>query len=148
MKKTLLSLILLCTFMFTLTGCNTTKSYTFDVETGDKIKIELNTTDGYDLSSSLPFTVSKDGSVLSQGTFITLDGYDSYVDMVNNDTSSTVLDSGSMNGVTYTFYSYNDTEFNYIIKIDGSNTALLLGNANSQNEAQTVFELLTFSTEK
>lgn len=148
MKKTLLSLILLCTFMFTLTGCNTTKSYTFDVETGDKIKIELNTTDGYDLSSSLPFTVSKDGSVLSQGTFITLDGYDDYVNMVNNDTNSTVLDSGSMNGVTYTFYSYNDAEFNYIIKIDNSNTALLLGNANSQNEAQTVFELLTFSTEK
>lgn len=148
MKKALLSLILLCTFMFTLTGCNMAKSYTFDVETGDKIKIELNTTDGYDLSSSLPFTVSKDGSVLSQGTFITLDGYDDYVDRVNNDTNSTILDSGSMNGVTYTFYSYNDTEFNYIIKIDNSNTALLLGNPNSQNEAQTIFELLTFSTEK
>lgn len=148
MKKALLSLILLCTFMFTLTGCNTAKSYTFDVETGDKIKIELNTTDGYDLSSSLPFTVSKDGSVLSQGTFITLDGYDDYVDRVNNDTNSTILDSGSINGVTYTFYSYNDTEFNYIIKIDNSNTALLLGNPNSQNEAQTIFELLTFSAEK
>ena len=86
--------------------------------------------------------------MLSQGTFITLDGYDDYVDRVNNDTNSTILDSGSMNGVTYTFYSYNDTEFNYIIKIDNSNTALLLGNPNSQNEAQTIFELLTFSTEK
>ncbi len=147
MKKILCSLVLICTLVFTLTGCTSSKAYTFDVETGDSIKVKLNTSDGYDISSDLPFTISKDGETLSQGTFITLTGYNQYIATVNNDINSKVLDSGSKNGVTYTFYTYNNSEYNYIIKVDGSNTGILLGNPNSQVEAETIFNLLTFSVE-
>ena len=147
MKKILCSLVLVCSLVLTLTGCTSTKAYTFDVETGDSIKIKLNTTDGYDISSDLPFTISKDGETLSQGTFITMDGYNQYIDTVNNDINSKVLDSGTKDGITYTFYSYNNYEYNYIIKVDGSNTGILLGNPNSQVEAETIFNLLTFSVE-
>lgn len=147
MKKILCSLVLVCALVLTLTGCTTTKSYTFDVETGDSIKVKLNTSDGYDISSNLPFTISKDGETLSQGTFITMAGYNQYINTVNSDANSKVLDSGSKNGVTYTFYSYNNSEYNYIIKVDGSNTGILLGNPNSQVEAETIFNLLTFSVE-
>ena len=147
MKKILCSLVLVCALVLTLTGCTTTKSYTFDVETGDSIKVKLNTSDGYDISSNLPFAISKDGEVLSQGTFITMAGYNQYIDTVKNDINSKVLDSGSKNGITYTFYSYNNSEYNYIIKVDSSNTGIILGNPNSQVEAETIFNLLRFSVE-
>lgn len=147
-KKIVKMLSLALISVFAITGCTTSKSYTFDVSTGDKIKVELQTNDGYDISSNLPFEISKDGNILSQGTFITIDGYNQYVDIAN-DTSSgaTVLDEGNKNGVTYTFYSYNNEEFNYIIKVDNSNTGVLLGNDVSEQSAKEVFEKLTFSKE-
>lgn len=147
MKKFFGLLMLICMLTLTLTGCTTTKSYTYVVETGDSIKIELNTSDGYDLSSNLPFTISKDGEIYSQGTFITMDGYNQYIDLVDRDVNSKILDKGMKNGVTYTFYSYNNTEYNYIIKIDGSNTGVLLGSQKSQVEAENIFNLLKFSVE-
>ena len=47
-----------------LTGCTTSKSYTFKVETGDEIEVKLNTNDGYDITSDLPFSVLKDEETL------------------------------------------------------------------------------------
>ena len=148
MKKILGTLVLVGIVLATVTGCTTTKSYTYGVETGDSIKIELNTSDGYDITSNLPFTISKEDKILSQGTFITLDAYNQYLAAVNGDLNSKILDSGSKGGITYTFYSYNNSEFNYIIKIDGSKTGILLGNQNSQIEAQECFNRLTFSLVK
>lgn len=86
MKRIFMSMLL------TLTGCTTNKSYTFNVETGDKIKVGLNTTDGYDLSSDLPFTISKDGETLSQGTFIKVSYYDEYVKVANTDSLVKIID--------------------------------------------------------
>ena len=48
----------------------------------------------------------------------------------------------------YTFYSYNNSEFNYIIKVNGSNTGIILGNPNSKSEAEECFKRLTFSMDK
>ena len=146
MKKILCSLLLFSS-LFILVGCTISsyKSYTFTVETGDAIEVKLDTSDGYDISSKNPFTISKDDETLSQGTFITLESYNNYIDSVDESKDVEVLDTGSKNGVTYTFYSYKDSEFNYIIKVDGSNTGVLLANGNSKSEAETVFELLTFS---
>lgn len=145
MKKILGTLVLVGAVLATVTGCTTTKSYTYDVTTGDSIKVELNTSDGHDITSTLPFTISKDEKTLSQGTFITIDGYNQYLNAVNGDAKAKIIDSGSKDGITYTFYSYNDSEFNYIIKIDGSKTGILLGNPNSQAEAQECFDRLNFS---
>lgn len=147
MKRFFGSLVLIGTLLFIMTGCTSSKSFTFDVTTGDKIKIELDTSNGHNLSSSMPFTISKDDNTLSQGTFITMDGYNQYLDIIENDSSAKVIDNGSKKGVTYTFYSVNDAEFNYVIKIDNSKTAVLLANANSESEAKSVFDLLTFSVE-
>ena len=134
--------------LLTLTGCTKNKSYTFTVETGDKIKVVLNTTDGYDLSSDLPFTISKGGNTLSQGTFIQGSAYDEYVNVAKTNPLAKVIDQGSKDDIEYVFYSYNNSEYNYIIKVKNSNTGILLGNPNSQEEAEKCFELLTFSLEK
>jgi len=147
MKKLLSLLIFVAVMVLTLTGCTTSKSFTWDVTTGDKIKIKVDTTGGYDITSDLPFTISKDGETLSQGTFITIDGYNQYINAVGNDSSVNIIDNVSKNGITYILYSVNNSEFNYIIKINDSNTAVLLGNAHSQVEAEDVFNRLTFSKE-
>ena len=146
MKKIFKSILLVGIMMLALTGCTTNKSYTYTVETGDKVKITLNTTDGYDLSSDLPFAISKDGNTLSQGTFIQESYYEQYVNAAN--TQGQIIDRGSNDNIEYVFYSYNNSEYNYVIKIKDSNTALLLGNPNSQEEAKICFELLSFSLEK
>lgn len=145
MKKIFMSILLVAMMMLALTGCTTNKSYTYNVETGDKVKITLNTTDGYDLSSDLPFKVSKDGKTLSQGTFIEGSYYEQYVDAAN--TQGQIIDKGSNSDIEYVFYSYNNAEYNYVIKIKDSNTALLLGNPHSQEEAEKCFELLSFTLE-
>ncbi len=108
--------------VFALTGCqtSTSKSYTFSVETGDSIKVSLNTADGYDITSELPFVVSCDGNTLSQGTFIVADGFELYKEMINGDESAVILDSG---------------------------TGILLGNNVSEESAKECFERLTFSVE-
>jgi len=148
MKRKLRLFLLAIVAIFLVTGCTTSKSFTYTVTTGDKIKVELNTTDGYDISSNVPFEISKDGETLSQGTFITLDGYEQYLEAVRSDSNAKVIDNGNKNGATYMFYSYNNSEFNYIIKVNGSNTGILLGNPNSQAEAEEIFSLLTFSEEE
>lgn len=145
MKKTLMTLAIIGIMLFTLTGCSTTKSYTFDVETGDKIEVKLNTNDGYDITSNLPFSISKDEETLSQGTFITIDGYNQYVSSVNNDSNAKIIESSTKDGLEYTFYSYNDSEWNYIIKITDSNTGLLIGNPISEASAKECFDRLTIS---
>lgn len=147
MKRKLRLFLLAIVAIFLVTGCTTSKSFTYTVTTGDKIKVELNTTDGYDISSNVPFAISKDGETLSQGTFITLDGYEQYLEAVRSDSNAKIIDNGNKNGATYMFYSYNNSEFNYIIKVNGSQTGILLGNPNSQTEAEEVFNLLTFSEE-
>ena len=44
MKKVLMSVIFVCTFALLLTGCTTSKSYTFKVETGDEIEVKIKET--------------------------------------------------------------------------------------------------------
>lgn len=139
--------ILLILLIFTLTGCTTTMSFTYNVSTGDKIKVQLDTSDGYKISSELPFKISKDDDILSQGTFLTADGYNQYIETISSSNTSKIIDSGTKDGIEYTFYSYNSTEFNYIIKITGSNTGILIGNEKSQASAEECFRRLTFSKE-
>lgn len=147
-KRIFKVVLLMGAVLATLAGCTTSKSFTYNVSTGDVIKVELDTSDGYDLTSELPFTISKDDKMLSQGSFITLDGYNQYLDAVDGDDKAEVIASDSRDGITYTFYSYDNSEFNYIIRVDGSKTGILLGNPNSKAEAEECFERLTFSLAK
>lgn len=145
MKKFLMSIVLCCAVLLMVTGCTTTKSYTFSVETGDKIEVKLDTTDGYNITSDLPFTISKDKEELSQGTFITMDGYDQYISAVQDNSDAKIIESKTKDGIEYTFYSFKDSEFNYIIKISDSNTGLLIGNPISEESARDCFNRLTFT---
>ena len=145
MKKAFLLLVSIC-LLAALTGCTSFKAYTYNVNTGDQIELRLDTSDKYNISSDLPFTISRDGETLSQGSFITAEGYDEIVQAVMSDSNAEVIEEETRNGVEYIFYAYNEsahTEYNYVVKIVGSNTGLLLANIVSQDSAEEYFNRLT-----
>lgn len=146
MKKFVMGIAMVGVMLLTLTGCTTSKSYTFNVENGDAIKVTLNTTDGYNITSDIPFKILKDENTLSQGIFIKGSYYDQYVEAAT--AQGNIIKKESNDNIEYVFYSYENLEYNYIIKIKNSDTALLLANPNSQEEAEKCFELLSFSVEK
>ena len=156
MKRKILIMCSIGCLLFGISGCGNTesnnaetyKAYTFEVETGDTVRIELDTTGGYDMSSDVPFEITENGDGLSEGTFIEADAYEQYVDAVNSDASATVLDSGSKDSNEYIFWSYNDSEFDFAILIGGSDTGVLLGNVISEESARECFERLTISVDE
>lgn len=130
-------------------GKFTTKlSYTYEVNTGDKITLSLNTTDGYSMTQDMPFSITKDDGIISRGTFIEASAYEVYessMDLIGGIVNS---DKGEKDGITYLYFNYNNTEFDYIIKINDSNTGLLLSNSISEESAKEMFERLSFEIVK
>jgi len=137
---------LLC--IICLTGCgnvHTSITYTFSVSTGDSVDIKFDTTDDYQITSDLPFEISQDGTLLTSGSFISADGYQMYVDVVNADDDAEIIESSSNDTLEYIMWNYNDTEFNYAILIKDSQTGILLGNQTSEESAREVFHRMEIS---
>lgn len=147
MKKTVLCFAVLVCMLAMFAGCTTSSSmtYLFSVDNGDSVKITLDTTDHYKMTSEVPFTISHDGETLSQGAFIQGEAYSEYINAVERDEKAYVLDSGTKDGNEYEFWKYNDSEYNYVIKVAGTNTGIVLGNNVSQESAQECFNRLTIS---
>ena len=151
MKKRLVYVFTILSMMILFVGCvntKTFKAYTFNVETGDSIKIKLYTSDEYDITSEVPFEISQDGDIKSQGTFILGEAYEQYKDVVDTDANAELLDAGNKDGNEYIFWSYNDSEYNYAILIKGSSTGLILGNNVSEESAKECFNRLTIKNKK
>lgn len=149
MKRRVALIISAVLLMCLLVACNTKsfKAYTFAVNNGDKIRVELDTADNYDLSSALPFEISCNEEVLSQGTFVLAESYQQYVGVVNTDENAKMIDSGIKDGNEYIFWCYNGSEYNYAILIKGSNTAIVLGNPVSEESAVACFNRLKITAE-
>lgn len=152
MKKIISILLLAFCLLFVMSGCGisggtakTHKAYTFSVDTGDKVRIELDTTGGYDLTSDLPFEISQNGTTLSQGIFIEADKFEDYSEVANTDAQAKVIESSTKDENQYVFWAYNDSEFNIAILIGDSNTGILLGNLTSEESARECFNRLTIS---
>lgn len=146
----------MCSILCVLSACNsnalkTSLSYTYTVETGDNVKIKLDTSDGYSIEKDLPFKIIKNDTVISEGTFITIDGYNQYKNIVESgsDKSVTIIESETnSNGITYIFYKVDSSagiEYDYIVKINNSNTGLVIGSLISEADAKDVFNHLTIS---
>lgn len=147
-KLKLISLFLAVVLLFTLTACSnfySSKSFSYHVDTGDDVTVSLDTTGGYDLTATLPFEILRDGKTLMQGKFIKAWGYQEYVNAANSDENARVLSSGRRNGNEYLFWSYDGTEYNYVISIGDSNTAVLLCSTVSEQAAKACFDRLNFS---
>lgn len=143
MKKKVIGLLML---ICCLVGCqtHTSKSYTFNVETGDTIQIELETGDGYDLlQEDGSFTVKKDDETILQGIFLTEDMLDQYENAVETDEDVTMKKDYH----DYIYYEYDGQtgqEYNFIVKVKESQTGLLIGSTTGCQEAQEAFQRLSF----
>lgn len=150
MKKICIAVIaFIC--MLSITACTTSFSYTFNVSTGDSIKVTLDTSAGHELSQKDgEFFVSKDGVELTRGIFLTEEKYKSYFDNVEGAEGVSVLDSGKHNENEFIYYLYNDNgtdTWYHVISVEGSSTGVGLINTSGQNSAKEIFELLSFNKE-
>lgn len=150
MKKRISVLMLALCLIIAFCGCSIKfqKSFTFSVETGDKVCVELDTTGGYDISSDLPFKISKDGSVLSQGTFIEAEWFEYYAEAANTDPDAKVIETNTKDSNQYVFWVYDNSQYNYTILVGDSDTGILLGNDVSEESARECFDRLTISLEE
>lgn len=147
MRKKILNVLPLLMIIFILVGCgsSTYVSYTYDLDTGDKIKITLDTSDGYEMEGEIPFVISDDGEEISHGMFISVEDYNSYKNVVSNDENAVIIEQKSSEESDYIFWSYNESEYNYAIYLKNTNVGILLGNVISEDVARECFDRISFS---
>ena len=134
MKKVykLLIVFFIFSLFLLLTGCTKTISYTYKIETGDDINVELTAKNSnYRLSSDIPFKILKIDKELSIGTFLTNEGYEFYKNIVNTESDIEILEESEKGEIVYTFFAVNNEQFIYLIYINNSSTGILLQNDNS-----------------
>lgn len=146
MKTKLLTPLLLFLVILTLTGCKTSLSYTYSVETGDKVEVKLNTSDGLKMTMGPPFVIKdKDGTELVRGFFAEKSKYDQFEKASKTDPASTRMDDGTKDGNPYFAWDIKDKEYNYAVLLKGEKTAIILQGLKSRAESERVFNNLTFT---
>ncbi|WP_051198762.1 hypothetical protein [Bifidobacterium sp. AGR2158] len=119
------------------------KSYTFNVDTGDAIKVTLDVTDGYDITGKVPFEVTKDGEEIFEGSFLHEEGYELYREQIDGDDTAEILNEGERNGNDFIFWQEavdDATEHNYVVKVKDSATVVLLEGNASEDAAKAAFD--------
>ncbi len=141
MAAVLLTACILC-------GCgHSSKSLTFQVQTGDAVKVTLETTEGYRLSEEEgTVVVKKEEEQILQGAFLTREMYDENVTMMQSMEGVTVTE-GQQDGNSYLFYEYDgDTgyENGYVLMVAGSDTGVFLAGNSPKEDAEKAFAALHF----
>ena len=157
MAKRIVALLLLCSLLLTITGCflETSKTYRYDLETGNQVYIKLTTStlssrNKYDLEVGPPFAVMCGSEIVSKGIFIPKEAYDEYVHAAAFDPKATNLEEGAKDDNQYLFWEYDGddgTQYNYVIWIEDAGVGVLLHNTASEESARECFSRLTFSGE-
>lgn len=152
MKKRMAAAVCMMTAVIGLTGCSTSVSLTYNVDTGDTVEVTLDTTDN-DFSlgeEDNVIMVTEDDDTILSGAFVYQDICDIYEEMIKADDTIEIIEEDSANGLTWLFYSVDGlsgVESNFIVWIDGSNTGVLLASLQDSDDAKKAFECLTFSIE-
>ena len=120
--------LLLCLLLaLALTACRTQMSLTYQIDNGEQIKVELNSSDGHKLSQEegLP-AVKKDGETVLLCQFLPEEDPAFY------------------------FYCYTGggaDEYLFLLRIPGAETGVLCGGTVSKEAAEDAYRHLTFSKE-
>lgn len=131
-----------------LAACHTSKSYSFQIENGDKIKITLDTSDGYQLAQEDGvFTIVKDDQSILTGCFLTSDGYEEKVATVLASDLADMISATPEDAPTSYFYQFEGeagTETDFLFSIEGTETGAIVGSLSPRAEAEAAFALLQF----
>ena len=132
-----------------LVACKTSTSVTYAVDTGDKIKVSLDTQTGFRLDSGDSYIISKDDTEYLEGKFGIADTYKVYAAYIAEDDAVELLEEGEKDGNPYLFYNVpasemGGDEYDYIVKIAGSETCAVLCSVYSEEGAREAFNALSF----
>ena len=132
-----------------LTACSTylEKSGTYDVETGDRVKITVDAKAGYDITLEAPFVISKDDETILNGTFLYSEYLEEYKSAYEAEPTASLVDEGEKDGKEYFCYAVGD-EYDYFVKVGDSNTAVILASTASEEEASAAFNSTVISLEE
>ncbi|MBQ8296713.1 MAG: hypothetical protein IJX77_02900 [Ruminococcus sp.] len=130
-------------------GCESrsSASLTYKVETGDSIKVTLDTKDNdYSLKSEdNTFIVKEEDEIILQGIFLTMDSYYDYETVIWE--TGINIDSED----DYIFYQYNGDagmESNFLIQVPDSDTGVIIASLEDADDAMEAFEKLKFENVK
>lgn len=133
-----------------LAGCSDAKAHTFDVQSGDKVTVTLDTTAGHKMSASgASFTIKKDGAETG-GYFMEFDMIDDLFEWMPNNPSAEILESGKNEYGTYMLYSETcdgETLWSYVCTYDGTAIGVYLSNPVSGESLRDAVEHLSYSWE-
>ena len=142
-SKKFVFIFIVIALLFVFASCSTYFSITYDVETGDSIKVQLDTTSGYELENTgSTFEIHKNGELVTKGIFLTEDMMAPYLELSEDTDEVTVFDKDASS----VFY-HSGNEWNYVFRIDDSNTGIALVNLNSKESAEECKKLLTITAE-
>lgn len=149
MKRKSLALAAALAILPVCSACHSYVTYTYDVSSGAQVTLDFDTSGGYKVkdAASLPFSVTKDGETLLQGTFITGDQFDQYKEVVNTDPSSTLLEETTVDGYECIIWNYNDEEYNAVIDIPEKDSGLVLGSTLSEEGLREGIGIITIDPE-
>ena len=157
MKKLIKTLSLLLVLVL-ITGCGGGETYSFNIVTGDKVDITINTGKGFKIppTNKVPFEIYKGDNLLLTGNFIYMNEYNERISGLNPDAETiSIIEREQVKGdITYTLYLSQidgyESDYIYLIKINNSNTGIILTSIPNANRDDVVkaFEALTITAEK
>lgn len=152
MKTRILLLALALACLAGPAACSThaSKSATFNVETGDQIRVEVDVKAGYDLTMEVPFAISKGDEVVLNGAFGQPEAYEIYHQLAEDDANATILAEDSKDGSSYFFYTVvnpdtQTTEYNYFVQVAGGKTVVIIGSVAEREAVEAAFAATTIS---
>lgn len=145
MKKIIASFVLMSAV---LTGCasNSSMAYTFNVETGDSIKVELDTSGSdYKLKADgSRFIINEEDTDVITGIFLTADMYDQYESAISE--TGTILESDGY--ILYEYAGESGTERNILLMVPDSETGIIMGSLADEETVRDIYGRLSFTNEK
>lgn len=151
LKHRTMAALLSLTLLLGLTACHSSKSFTFQIDNGEQVKVTLNTTDGYDLTQEDgTFAVEEDGKTILYGRFLKPEGFALYQEEMSKQKNAKLVTLEPADSPTLCIYTFDGSagpEVDYLMKLDGGETVVYLYTTKTAAEAEKLVELLTFEFE-
>lgn len=145
--------LLLCICMAFLCACSTytKQSYTFSIETGDKVEVELKTNEGYALfQEGGRFQIKENDIPMMEGMFVLNDLFAKEYDALLKEENTSILQEDVRDGNAYKLIERtldSMTGYYYIVEMKDSNVSIILDTTADKKKAKEVFDRLTFTLE-
>lgn len=140
MKKILVTTLVLGSVLLLVTGCFFSKTYKWEVATGDTILIKIGK--DYEMNDKTPIKISKYDDEVMEGNFYKDEKFDELLNTITSNENYKIIERNYNDDIEYIFFSYDD-EYSYIIKIKDSNTSMMLRTEISETTARECFESMT-----